>query len=184
MLNGPTHWCGHLWNLLLDSLTVGIHHVTVFMTITYCKSPKGITEIETREHRLPPRLRSALIVIDGKRSSAELRLLIPSQADETIALLLEQGFIEPVASPASVNPAPKAQATPPPAVVPFDSRRRDAVRQLTDQVGPVGEALAMRMERCRNADELRPLLGVAKQMIGSARGNAAGAAYEARFGDL
>ncbi|MDP3085766.1 MAG: hypothetical protein Q8N44_19040, partial [Rubrivivax sp.] len=67
------------------------------MATIYRKTAKGLTEIATREHRLTPRLRSALIVTDGKRNDAELRALISQQADETLASLLEQGFIEAVA---------------------------------------------------------------------------------------
>jgi hypothetical protein len=58
------------------------------------------------------------------------------------------------------------------------------VRNLTDLVGPIGEALSMRMERTRGADELRPLLAVALQVIANTRGRAAAAEFEARFSDL
>jgi hypothetical protein len=163
------------------------------MATTYRKSSKGAAEIETRAHRLAPRLRGALIVVDGRRSATELYKLIPQQAEETLAALLEQGFIEPAgeASPASVptpRPAPAPASAPRPAARPtavdFEVRRRDAVRRLTDQVGPMGEALAMRMERCRNADELRPLLALASQIVANTRGRSAAAEFEARFSDL
>ena len=164
------------------------------MSIIYRKSAKGVAEIETRAHRLPPRLRSVLIIIDGKRSASELKGLILAQADETLASLLEQGFIEAVgsapAAPARAFAAPMTASTPAPAPATrpaaddFDTRRRDMVRRLTDLVGPLGEALAMRMERTRNADELRPLLAVALQVISNTRGRAAAADFEARFSDL
>ena len=168
------------------------------MSIIYRKSAKGVAEIETRAHRLPPRLRSVLIIIDGKRSASELKGLILAQADETLASLLEQGFIEavgsapaaparafaaPMSAPPSASPSAPAPATRP-AAADFDTRRRDMVRRLTDLVGPLGEALAMRMERTRNADELRPLLAVALQVISNTRGRAAAADFEARFSDL
>jgi hypothetical protein len=153
------------------------------MATTYRKSSKGVAEIETRAHRLPPRLRSALIVVDGRRSATELHKLIPQQAEEVVAALLEQGFIEPVAhAPAAAAPAPRPAARPAP--VDFDSRRRDAVRQFTDLVGPMGEALAMRMERCRSADELRPLLALASQILANTRGRQAATDYSARFSEL
>lgn len=160
------------------------------MSIIYRKSAKGVAEIETRAHRLPPRLRSALIIIDGKRSANELKGLILAQADETLASLLEQGFIEAAgsaaAAPARASAAPSPASTPAarPATADFDTRRRDMVRRLTDLVGPLGEALAMRMERTRNAEELRPLLAVALQVIANTRGRAAAAEFEARFSDL
>jgi hypothetical protein len=172
------------------------------MAITYRKSSKGVAEIETRAHRLPPRLRSALIIVDGRRTRDELDKLLPQQAEGALATLLEQGFIEVVGGPAAATPArPAAPATAPapaPALaqppeskpaaraptVPFESRRGEAVRRLTDHVGPMGEALALRMERCRSADELRPLLGVAMQVIANTRGRQAAEEYGARFSDL
>jgi hypothetical protein len=161
------------------------------MAITYRKSSKGTAEIETRAHRLAPRLRSALIVVDGRRNATELHKLIPQQAEDTLATLLEQGFIEavaadrpPAAAAAAATPAPAARPEPRPAAVDFETRRRDAVRRLTDQVGPMGEALSMRMERCRGADELRPLLGLAAQIIANTRGRQAAADFAARFSDL
>jgi hypothetical protein len=160
------------------------------MATTYRKSSKGVAEIETRAHRLPPRLRSALIVIDGRRSADDVLRLIPQQGDEALATLLEQGFIETVAeipgtpgTPGAAAPRPVAKPAPRPAAPDFDTRRRDAVRRLTDLVGPMGEALAIRMERCRSADELRPMLAVALQII-TTRGRQAAADYQARFSDL
>ena len=35
--------------------------------------------------------------------------------------------------------------------------RRDAVRALTDELGPLAESVALRIERSRSFDELRPL---------------------------
>ena len=66
----------------------------------------------------------------------------------------------------------------------FEARRRAAVRGLTDQVGPLAETLAIKIERARTADELRPLLATAVQVIGNARGRGAAADYAARFADL
>jgi len=158
------------------------------MSIIYRKSAKGVAEIETRAHRLPPRLRSALIIIDGRRSVSELKPLILAQADETLASLLEQGFIE-AASGQKVTPTITATPTPAPApparpaTGDFETRRREVVRRLTDLVGPIGEALAMRMERTRNADELRPLLAVALQVIANTRGRQAAAEFEVRFSE-
>lgn len=149
------------------------------MATIFRKTAKGLAEIATREHRLTPRLRSALIVTDGRRSAEELRAMIPQQADETIAALLEQGFIEALASePAAVPAAPAAVRAP---AIDFATRRRDAVRLLTDIVGPIGEALAIRMERASSFDELRPLIETASQVIANTRGRQAAADYLARM---
>ena len=48
---------------------------TAFMSIIFRKTAKGISEIETREHRLTPRVRNALILVDGRRDLAALKML-------------------------------------------------------------------------------------------------------------
>ena len=157
------------------------------MPIIFRKTAKGVTEIETRAHRLAPRLRSALIMVDGKRSDADLRPLITQQPDETLAALAEQGFIEIVAAAPAMAPLPRA-AVPPAAaarpVMDFETRRRAAVRGLNDLLGPAAETLAIRMERARSAEELRPLLATAVQLVANARGRSAADDYAARFPDL
>jgi hypothetical protein len=65
------------------------------MEIVYRKTERGVTEIATRQHKLAPRLRSALVVVDGKRTDQELAALIAGQPQETLQALLEAGFIEP-----------------------------------------------------------------------------------------
>jgi len=158
------------------------------MPLIFRKTAKGVTEIETRAHRLPPRIRSALIMVDGKRSDADLRPLIAQQPDETLAALAEQGFIEivaPVPAAAQVPRAvPAAAAAPARPAVDFEARRRAAVRGLNDQLGPAAETLAINMERARSADELRPMLATAVQLIANARGRSAADDYAARFSDL
>jgi hypothetical protein len=168
------------------------------MATIYRKTDKGRLEIDTRAHRLPPRLRTALIMVDGQRSDAVLRQLILQQADETLATLLSHGFIEVAATTAgdSVAPAPgpTVAAQPPvaPAAAPvatlapppgmsFEVWRREAVRALNDTVGPPAENLALRMESAADPVSLFALLEVARQIIQSARGSAVAAAFKARF---
>ena len=158
------------------------------MATIYRKTAKGLVEIETRQHRLTPRSRSALILVDGKRNDIELKTLMSQQADETLALLLAHGLIEvggkpgaaaqpaPVPSNLAVVDIPLLIATAPD----FASRQRAAVRDLNDILGPSGETLAIRIERSRDAGELRPLLQAAAQVIDHARGRAAAEAFLAR----
>jgi hypothetical protein len=60
----------------------------------FSKTEKGQAEIQTRVHRLPPRLRQALILVDGKRDEDELGLLIAAEASSMLDSLLSEGFIE------------------------------------------------------------------------------------------
>lgn len=114
--------------------------------------------------------------------------MLPQQPDETLAALVAQGFIEIIAvTPQFARPAAAAAPTPPTTVSPplsmpprsFETLRADLVRNFTDLVGPMGEALAIRMERSRNPGELMPLLDVAQRIVANARGAQAAANFNA-----
>jgi hypothetical protein len=157
------------------------------MATIYRKTEQGQDEIETRARHLAPRLRSALIMVDGKRNDDELRKLIPQQPDETLQALIEQGLIE-VAAVTHAKPASRPEAATAPAnTVPaalspnFETLRRDAVRALNETLGPMGESLAMKMEDAASLAELRPLLETAVTVIGNARGGGAAAQFANKF---
>ncbi|MCU0813859.1 MAG: hypothetical protein MUC32_05880 [Burkholderiaceae bacterium] len=178
------------------------------MPIVYRKTAQGVAEIETRAHRLAPRVRQMLILVDGRRSDADLRQLIAPGADEALHALAAGGFVELVGATAAPAGATPVRAAPPagptaatpaaPASVPatvaspaaepasaasgFSAQdRRDAVRMLTDLVGPVGEPLALKIEQARGDDELRKLFDLAYQSIRNTRGSFAAAAFADRF---
>lgn len=155
------------------------------MAIIYSKTAQGQQEIETRARRLPPRLRSTLILVDGKRSDEELGKLVPN-ADEVLQALLDAQMIEVVAAgsskSASVAHAVAAEAAP--AAEPVEdilALRRDAVRAVNDLLGPEAEALALRMERATDAEQMRAALERAVTYIANARGGGAAAQFAARF---
>lgn len=148
--------------------------------------------MRSRAHRLTPRVRSALIVVDGQRSDEELHRLIPSQAAETLRWLAANGFIEafgpppeaaqwPVAPPA---PAAAPAAPPPRPPAGFEARRRELVRSLNDLLGPGAETLAIKMERAADAEALRPLIVMARKIVAYARGQQAAREFFERFSDL
>jgi len=178
------------------------------MTTVYRKSAKGQHEIETRVNRLAPRLRTALILVDGRRSDADLRSLVQAEPDATLLALLEAGYIEvvstqlapPVAAPQALVPAgsqglapvpsPSAAPVAPLAVAAvamspaaLAERRRLAVRHITDQIGPAAETAALRIEKARNADELRLALEHGQRVLLAARGSTVAAQFAARFFD-
>jgi hypothetical protein len=180
------------------------------MPTVYRKSAKGVSEIETRAHKLPPRLRSALILVDGKRSDAELKAMLAQQADETLATLAGEGFIEVVtvaaeaqvskksaaapvgagasmypstgAGPATLPPVPStlAMSIPPSELA---TRKRDAVRAVNDLLGPMGETLSMKIEKARTGEEFRQVLEGALPVIAGARGRDEAAKFAARISD-
>jgi len=159
------------------------------MSIVYRKTAKGVSEIETRAHRLLPRFRSALMLVDGKRADDELMRMIQTDPAGTLGSLLADGFIEVLATlaerPAERKPEPATGIAPPResagSTAAFDALRRDAVRQLNDHLGPAAEIVAINIERAKTMPELQPLLMLGAQMLRDLRGAAAAEAFTARF---
>ena len=173
------------------------------MATIYRKTDKGQAEIETRLFMLLPRMRTALILVDGRRTEAQLAKLIPGDPATSLHALLAEGFIEPTtrAEPRSPPPAPLAPlapaplaplAPPPahpavsraasaPANTPLQRRRRDAIGALHDQLGTQAEPVIARLEKCQDWHHLLPMLQIARQVLLNARGAQAGADFAIRF---
>jgi hypothetical protein len=64
-------------------------------TMVLAKTDKGIEELRDRMHGLPQRLRSVLVVVDGRQSVGALldRFGEVSGVPVTLARLLDQGFV-------------------------------------------------------------------------------------------
>jgi hypothetical protein len=149
------------------------------MASLYRKTDKGIAEIETRAHRLTPRLRTALIMVDGRRTEDELRTLIGGQPDDVLAALHEQGFIEAIATmPARNSAPPPAAAAPAAPAAPaggrgWEERRRLAARFLNDHL--------LKIEKSRDWQELRGHLEMGEHFLRSARGASTARDFAAKF---
>ncbi len=143
------------------------------MASVYKKTAKGQSEIETRANRLAPRLRSALILVDGKRTDDELRSMVLSEPDQVLASLLEEGYIEVISTTlppriASAAPAAASEAAAPPRKL--DETKRMAVRFLNEHLGPSAETLALKIERAQSAGELKPHLEMAEHFLRAGAG--------------
>jgi hypothetical protein len=161
---------------------------------TYRKTAKGLAEIATRANKLPPRVRTALILVDGRRTDTELSSMLPQEADETLRWLSDSGFIEVDHNAAnaghwqpsvpSTATAPEARTTPrevPPASrKPIAQIQREAVRELTELVGPMAEAISLKIEKSRSREELGPLLEIAFQVLSNTRGTTVAQGFRAR----
>lgn len=176
------------------------NELTVFQ-----KTEKGNLELKTRQAGLSAVLRQLLILIDGKRSCEQLAKMLPARAmEEGLVVLEANGFIHRGMDPgaAAAPPAASAATSAGPATVPaatatgaaplprrepgesFESMRRRVVRALVDCVGPVGDDMAMRLEKTRSAEELRRLVPTATQLIEAVRGRAAVESFTRQIGAI
>ena len=211
------------------------------MATVYRKTAKGQQEIETRANRLLPRMRTALILVDGRRDDDELRKLVPGDPDDALRQLLEGGYVEPVEAPqrpagragAASRPGgltqpggftmpggltqpggltmPGALTQPGGSTLPsgltqpagltqpgglsrpaglagpgsdpkaFEAHRRAAVRMLNEKAGPMAEAVAVKLEKCRDWNELLPALQLAQRALGNVAGSSAAKEFGRRF---
>ncbi len=158
------------------------------------KTAAGREALTTRPAGLGPRLRSLLIMVDGKRNLAEFERLSgsPDQAMNSLGELLSGGWIEvvgadglpkaafaaavasptpPVSEPAASQPVkvatPVAEAT---VALPFSEARRQVVRFINDQLGPMGESLAIRAEGCKSPVDLQAALPRIREGLKSFKG--------------
>lgn len=166
------------------------------------KTAAGREALTTRPAGLGPRLRSLLIMVDGKRNLAEFEKLSGSldQATNSLTELMAGGWIEivgadglpkavaPAGAPVAVSSAapfepdvsqpvqlpPAAQpavAVPAP-TLPFSEARRQVVRFINDQLGPMGETLAIRAESCKTPADLQAALPRIRDGLKSFKGAA------------
>jgi hypothetical protein len=152
----------------------------------YRKSAKGAEAIATRQHGLGLKLRSMLILVDGKRGFDELARLSVAlgEPEQLLEHLLEQGFIE--ASSTKDKSAP-----PPPASVPvvessatrlsLSEAQRFAVRRLMDILGPSSESLCLRIEAARNAHDYQAAVARAENIVREFRGTSAAREFAAEI---
>jgi hypothetical protein len=143
---------------------------------TYRKTAKGAEAMATRDRALPPRLRSLLIFVDGKRTNDELARMAPVSIEEAMDQLLELGLVE-AAEPAPGQPLPKPPAPAPVAAAPaagtvsLVEAQRFAVRRLSDLLGPGSDDVCMRIERAKSAGEFMAALQRAEQLVDGTLGS-------------
>ncbi len=116
----------------------------------YVKTEKGQAEIKTRLYRLPPDLRSVLIMIDGRYSVAENQVRLKGFGDITTMLktLSEQGFIEPTLNRASIE-------------IPADelaNKKQQISEALYEFLGPVADSWILKIEKTADLNELRQVI--------------------------
>lgn len=153
------------------------------------KTDKGREALARRSPELGPRLRAMLILVDGQRSVTELdrlgaglggvALLEPLLANGWVAPRdLEPPFRESVAfsetRPGGHPLLPRSESSPRPdeasdsveaASVPLPEARRLVVRFVNQQLGPMGDPLALRIEACQSVSDLLAQLPRARDQL-------------------
>ncbi|ROU05005.1 hypothetical protein [Lysobacter enzymogenes] len=156
------------------------------------KTNEGRDEIEHRTRKLPPMLRSILLIVDGERSARHLRELAVSLHGPADALeqLERMGLIASsaaVAASLAATPRPPAAAAPTQAGSASTSAQRyqslyalmsEAVRE---HLGLRGYFLQLKIERCANSDELAALLPELSAALAKVRKDEVAARIEAQF---
>lgn len=164
--------------------------------IVYTKTAKGVAEVAARGGTLSLSARRILIMVDGKRSVADLAPLArPGEIDGLIATLETQGFIQRMQGAEAAAPRPATRSLDVPtvagievhslgtepgeerALLTLDEAKRRAVRALTDRLGPDAEVISLRIEQARTADELRERVREAERIVAGLLGEAAGAEF-------
>lgn len=140
------------------------------------KTGKGVEEIETRKHKLDSKLRTLLIVVNGKSTAAELLQNFAQRGDVTPLLerLLAEGFVSEGAGAAAA--AAEAGAA-------FEELRAELSQAITAVLGPGGDAISSEIEDCRSLEQLRAYVGGRRAMLEGALGNR-GAQFWAKAASL
>lgn len=156
----------------------------------YRKTEAGAAEVQARALGLRAELRRLLILIDGHASLTRLATFVRgSEIDFLIAELEVQGLITsaPIArtissSTATVTgPSVTAQVAQSgnggllePTAAQVTAVRRAAIRTLHEILGPGADALAVRIERCKDSQELRVTITEVRQILDRQIGVAVG----------
>jgi hypothetical protein len=153
------------------------------------KTEKGREEISTRKHHLAPRLRTLLVLVDGKQGKEELLKKVAGigLGEEGIEELMNNGFIEIPASPSAVVTEP---ATPPEkqseasaqadaqadAILPEGENQFQAIYHFYNEtikstIGLRGYGLQLKVEKAVSIEDFRALRQPYLEAVLKAKGN-------------
>jgi hypothetical protein len=145
------------------------------------KTEKGREEIATRNHKLPPKLRALLFLVDGRRRVRDLRGA-SAGTESLIAELVSGGYIVPLTAPAPTAPRirlVRSNPSPQPAATGLDLARSVAVRLLQEAIGRDAD-FAPRLARCLTSEDLLAHAERYAIVIGSVRNKNLGDAFLAQ----
>lgn len=143
----------------------------------YHKTVKGAEAISNRQSGLAPRLRSLLIMVDGKRSHAELTVIATALGDpERLAELESEGLMEPTVTeektmPAALEPL-VSEAVPNQArAANLAQARLFSSHLLEHLLGPMAEPLCIEIEETRDLADFVSVIKRAREIVREAKGS-------------
>lgn len=144
----------------------------------YHKTPKGTEAIANRQSGLAPKLRSLLIMVDGRRTHAELTTIATALGDaDRLAELESEGLVEPVAAeektmPAALEPAVAPAAAAPARAANLAQARLFASHLLEHALGPMAEPLCIKIEATRDLPDFIAAIKRAREIVREIKGSA------------
>lgn len=161
------------------------------------KTDKGREEIATRKYQLSPRLRSLLVMVDGKQSIDELLRKVGGLglSRESLADLERDGFIQAAASAAPVQiPEPQqtvavADEKTDQSSLPVGASQFEAVYHFYNEtirstIGLRGYALQLKVEKAASIEDFRELRQPYLEAVFKAKGNEMARSLRARLDQL
>ena len=141
----------------------------------YHKTAKGTEAIANRHSGLPPKLRSLLIMVDGKRSYNELAVLgsVLGDCEALLSQLADDGLIEGAGSAAPTAAAADLMEATTPAVLVATSlpeAKRFASHLLMDMLGPTSDVLCMKIEEAHDMAEFVTAVKRARDIVRDIKG--------------
>ena len=162
-------------------------------TSIYDKTAKGKEEIATRKHQLATRLRTLLVLIDGRRTEEELLRNVAGLGlgASALAELVEHGYIVLATSYASLAeplPADTGPAQPPipepVQIAQFQSIYDFYNKTIKNTIGLRGFTLQLKVEKASSVAELRELRQAYIEAVQKARGSETAAALARQLDHL
>jgi hypothetical protein len=147
------------------------------------KSSKAVEALGARERDLAGKLRTLLILVDGKRNVEELIKLSQGlgESEQLLLQLQSEGWIEVVSAPEAAQP-PAATVTgavteisesPAAQRRTLDQVRNLAVRRMTEALGPSADDICLKIEAAKDVTQFVDVVKRAYAMVREARGAAA-----------
>lgn len=147
------------------------------------KTSKAVEALGAKERDPAGKLRTLLILVDGKRDAEEL-IKLSQGLGETEQLLLQlqaEGWVEVVSAPRSAEPAAATGANPAAGVSQSPAAQRRtldqvkslAAHRMTDALGPAADDICLKIEAAKDLAQFVEVVKRAYAMVRDARGAAA-----------